>query len=80
MTKPEADARCVELNRRSSGDEHWFARKAGDNEDWTVVQMSGMPARRRGRLKADVETPPRPGAPPDPRPSLIRNIPPYGPS
>lgn len=81
MTKPEAEARCVELNRRASGDEHWFARKAaGENEDWTFVQMSGMPSRPRGPLKADVETPPRPGAPPDPRPSLIRNIPPYGPS
>lgn len=78
MTKPEADARCVELNRQATGSDHWFVRRSG-TEDWAVVQMSGVAARPRGPLKADVETPPRPGMPSDPRPSLMCNIPPYGP-
>lgn len=79
MTKPEAEARCIELNRRAGDDARWFVRQA-DGETWSVVQMSGVPLRPRGPLKADVQTPPRPGTPPDPRPSLIRNIPPWGPT
>lgn len=79
MTRREADARCEQLNREQTGRRHWFVRQSRP-DDWEVVSMSGLPFAARGPLKADVESAPRPGPPPDPRPTIIRNIPPFGPS
>jgi hypothetical protein len=76
MTRAEADARCAELNGDPERDRQWFARQAGD--EWEIVSVPLPEGARRGPLKGAVESKPRPEHPPDPRPSVFRNIPPYG--
>lgn len=77
MTRSDAVARCAELNRDEAGDRHWFAKQITP-DGWEVVSISGTGLRARGPLKETVETRPRPSEPPDPRPSIFRNVPPYG--
>jgi hypothetical protein len=76
MTREEATTRCEELNREHPGAPRWFVSRAGTDE-WHVVSVT-MPASDAGPLHASIESRPVPQNPPDPRPSLIRNIPPYG--
>jgi hypothetical protein len=77
MTHEEAVARCAELNRDEPGERHWLPKRVGD-EAWEVVAVSGAGLRSRGPLKEGVESKPMPSEAPDPRPSLFRNVPPYG--
>ena len=74
MTRDEASTRCEELNREHQGGRRWFVSRAG-TDDWHVVSVD-MPG--PGPLHASIESRPVPQDPPDPRPLLIRNIPPYG--
>jgi hypothetical protein len=74
MTHAEAAARAEQLNRDAGGGQRWFASQLGSDE-WHVV-AARLPA--KGPLHETVEARPRPQNPPDPRPSLTRNIPPYG--
>jgi hypothetical protein len=76
MTHEEATARCQELNRERGGEPRWFVSRAGTSE-WHVVSAS-IPGAGTGPLHASTAAHPVPQNPPDPRPSLIRNIPPYG--
>ena len=75
MTHDEAIARSEELNRGQPGEPRWFASRAGTDE-WHVVSVAlpGAP----GPLHESIGSHPVPEEPPDPRPSLMRNIPPYG--
>jgi hypothetical protein len=75
MTREDATARCAELNREQPGEPRWFVSRAGTDE-WHVVSVAapGSP----GPLHAAIASHPAPEHPPDPRPSLIRNIPPFG--
>lgn len=50
----------------------------GDRE-WEVVSLLVEGFRRPDPLKATIETKPQPAEPPDPRPAIFRNIPPFGP-
>jgi hypothetical protein len=77
MTHEQAIARCEELNRAGEGGRRWFVAHR-EGEDWQVVRADfpGLPA--RGSLHEAVESRPEPRDPPDPRSSLMRNIPPYG--
>jgi hypothetical protein len=77
MIHEAAIARCEELNRAERDGRHWLVSQLGSDE-WHVVvaTLPGLPP--RGPLHETVETRPVPDAP-DPRTSLIRNIPPYGP-
>jgi hypothetical protein len=77
MTREEAVARCAELNRDETGDRRWLVKRVAA-EGWEVVSMSGPGLRPLGPLKESVESRPRPSDPPDPRPSIFRNVPPYG--
>jgi hypothetical protein len=77
MTHEQAIARCAQLNRDEDGERRWFVRQAGD-EDWEIVSVVAPGLHRLGPLKEGVESKPRPSEPPDPRPTIIRNIPPYG--
>jgi hypothetical protein len=77
MTHDEATAHCAELNRDEEAERHWFVRATGPDE-WEAISVSGAGMGRPAGLKAGVESRPEPSQPPDPRPSLIRNIPPYG--
>jgi hypothetical protein len=78
MTHEQAAARCEDLNREGNDGQRWFVSRLG-SDDWHVVSASvpGLPP--RGPLHETVETRPVPDAP-DPRTSLFRNIPPYGPA
>jgi hypothetical protein len=76
VTREEADARCTELNE-AGGPGHWLVREREGGE-WSVVRVD-LPGVEgtRGPLKESTEARPRP-EPDDPRPSIMRNIPPYG--
>jgi len=78
MTHVQALEHCQQLNRDEGGERHWFVKQAGPDE-WQVVCVSTPGLAPHGRLKATVEVRPKPDEPPDPRPSIIRNIPPFGP-
>jgi hypothetical protein len=78
MTYEEAAARCDQLNREGDGGRRWFAKQNGDDE-WVVVSVDVEGFRRPDTLKATTEAKPKPSEPPDPRPSIFRNIPPFGP-
>lgn len=75
MTHEEALAKCEELNRERRDGRRWFVSRAGTDE-WQVVSPSL--GEGQGPLHAAIESRPLPDSPPDPRPSLMRNIPPYG--
>ncbi len=80
MTRAEAEQRCAELNREHGAEGfRWLAQELEDG-DWRVVSVrlpDGLDARP---WKTTVEQRPRPDEPPDPRPAIFRNIPPFGPS
>ena len=76
MTHEEATARCEVLNRERRDGQRWFVSRAGTDE-WHVVAVA-LPAAQAGPLHASIESRPAPQDPPDPRPSLLRNIPPFG--
>ena len=78
VTQEEAVARCTELNRTREGGRHWFAKQDVDGE-WELVSVLLEGFRQTDPLKASIETKPKPSEPPDPRPSIFRNIPPFGP-
>lgn len=77
MNRDEAAARCAELNREETGERHWFPKQVAA-EEWDVVSVSGTGFHPRGPLKETSEARPSPSDPPDPRPSIFRNVPPYG--
>ena len=77
MTHEEATARCEELNREQASERRWFVSQAGTDE-WHVVAAALPASPGSGPLRASIESHPAPDHPPDPRPSVIRNIPPYG--
>ena len=78
MTHEEATARCDQLNLGEDGERHWFVKQTGP-EEWQVVSVTAPGLHGHGPLKEGQEARPRPEAP-DPRPSIVRNIPPYGPN
>ena len=78
MTHAEAIEHCQQRNRNEQGERHWFVKQAGPDQ-WQVVCMTTPGLQPLGPLKATVEVRPEPDEPPDPRPSIIRNIPPFGP-
>ena len=77
MSHDEAVRRCRELNADETSERRWFPKQV-DGDDWEVVAVSGPGLRSHGPLKEGAESRPIPSEPPDPRPALFRNIPPYG--
>lgn len=78
MTHEQAVAHCAELNADANRERQWFPRQAGPDE-WEIVSMTISGFRPTGPSKESVEARPQPTEPPDLRPTIIRNIPPYGP-
>jgi hypothetical protein len=74
MTKAEAEARCAELNRESSG---WLVQEV-EPAEWRPVHITGRGLVDPGPVKATTEAKPRPPQAPDPRPGISRDVPPYG--
>jgi len=77
MTHEQATTRCEQLNRDDPGDRHWFVSRAGTDE-WHVVSVRTPGTGDLGPLHGAVGSRPIPQDQPDPRPSLFRNIPPFG--
>ncbi len=77
MTHDAAVKRAAELNREEQGGRHWFAQETAAG-DYDVVAVTAPGLASRGKLTATVVSKPKPNEPPDPRPSLFRNVPPYG--
>lgn len=77
MTRDEANARRRQLNHDESRDEQWFVKQVGP-ADWELVSVP-VPGGPHGPSKTAVQATPRPQVAPDPRPAIMRNIPPYGP-
>lgn len=77
MTREQAQARSAELNADPGRDRQWFPREVRP-EEWDVVAVVIPEAARTGPLKETTEAKPRPAQAPDARPSVFRNIPPYG--
>jgi len=77
VTKDEATA---EADRRNSDDQEqglWSARQA-DSGDWELVHVSAPGLKRTRPTGTHEESRPKPSEPPDPRPTITQNIPPYG--
>ncbi|MGI8412863.1 MAG: hypothetical protein ACR2QA_10325 [Solirubrobacteraceae bacterium] len=81
MRREEAEARAGHLNRErpDRAQYHWIAQHGG-SDGWRVVRVS-VPGMRFtvDPVKESTSARPRPEVPDDPRPSLIRSIPPWGP-
>jgi len=77
VTREDAVARSEELNREETGDRRWFPKQIA-GEEWDVVAISGTGFAPRGPLKEATQAKPSPSDAPDPRPSIFRNVPPYG--
>lgn len=77
MTHDDALAHAEELNRQEQGDRHWFPRRRGADA-WEVVAVAGTGAQPNRPLGERTEARPEPRTPSDPRPSIVRNVPPYG--
>ena len=77
MTHEQAIARCAELNASVDRDREWLPREVGRG-DWEVVSIAFPGFHAVGPLRETIESRPGPPAPSDPRPTIIRNIPPYG--
>ena len=77
MTHEQATARCEELNRSEQDGRRWFVSRVGTDE-WHVVSAELPGSGDQGPLHTSSESRPVPQNPPDPRPSIIRNIPPFG--
>ena len=73
MTREEAEARAREL-AEAHPESSYFARER--DGVWNVVKVPALAGRVRP-TGTSTEARPRPEAD-DPRPSIIRNIPPYG--
>lgn len=80
MTRQEAQERAEQLNRgEAGGDRHWTVRETAAG-DWEVVTVR-FPGLKIGAGAQGTLTHqrPEPETAPDPRPSSMRQIPPYGP-
>ncbi len=82
LTRDEARARADELNHAlpDGADHHWIAHHAG-GESWQVVRMSAAGMTFAGDDRdLHAQRGPERDAPVDPRPTITRLIPPYGPN
>jgi hypothetical protein len=80
MTHEEATAAVARLStEHPDRDTHaWIARETATG-DWEVVKVRVPGGARRDPLEATTEAKPKPPQADDPRPSIFRNIPPFGP-
>lgn len=77
MNESEARAESKRRNDADGGAGIWIACVADDR--WTVAQVTAPGLAPMKATGSHSEARPRPLEPDDPRPSILRNIPPYGP-
>lgn len=78
MTRDQAEAEAKRLATDSPDREthRWLPREEADGS-WSVVKVN-IPPGKDQELTAETEAAERPPTPDDPRPGMLRNIPPYG--
>jgi hypothetical protein len=79
MTQDEAIEEAAHRNADQSEAGVWAAKQSGDGS-WGLVHVTAPGLARIRPSGSHEESRPKPSEPPDPRPSIIRNIPPYGPT
>ena len=79
MTEQEAITEAARRNAEKAEPGVWSA-KQGDEGTWGLVHLTAPGLARIRPSGSHEESRPKPSEPPDPRPSIIRNIPPYGPT
>jgi hypothetical protein len=77
MTEDEAATEAARRNTDPQEKGFWSARE-NDAGDWELVHVSAPGLRRTRPTGTHEESRPKPSEPPDPRPSITQNIPPYG--
>ncbi len=77
MDKAEAQAEAAERNADSRQPGFWAAQEAA-GEGWRVVHVAAPGLRQSVATGSHAESRPKPEEPPDPRPPIFQNIPPYG--
>ena len=78
MTREQAEAECKRLADESPEREthRWLPREEADGS-WSVVKV-GLAPNSSADLTAETRADEKPPTPDDPRPGMLRNIPPYG--
>jgi hypothetical protein len=77
MTKDEAVAEAARRNAETQEAGVWSA-KEGTAGDWGLVHVTAPGLARIRPTGTREESRPKPSEPPDPRPTIVQNIPPYG--
>ena len=77
MTEAEAQVEAARRNADSDQPGFWAA-QAADGDGWRVVHVAAPGLRHSAPTGSHVESRPKPEEPPDPRPAIFQNIPPYG--
>ena len=79
MTREEAQARADELNAGAEDrSEHRWISWEAESGGWQVLKVTVPGMKFNADLHTATEQRPKPDEPPDPRPLIIRQIPPYG--
>jgi hypothetical protein len=77
MTKDEATVEAARRNSDESEGGVW-APKQVDDGSWGLVHVTAPGLARVKPSGTLEESRPKPSEPPDPRPTIVQNIPPYG--
>ena len=77
MTKDEALTEAARRNAKKDETGVWSA-KASADDDWGLVRVTAPGLARIRPTGTREESNPKPSEPPDPRPTIVQNIPPYG--
>jgi hypothetical protein len=77
MTENDAKAEAARRNAEKDEKGLWSP-KQGDDGDWGLVHVSTPGLARMHPSGTHEESRPKPSEPPDPRPTIVQNIPPYG--
>jgi hypothetical protein len=78
VTEEEARAEAARRNAEQQEQGLWSARLEADSGDWELVHVSTPGLKRTRPTGTHEESRPKPSEPPDPRPTITQNIPPYG--
>jgi hypothetical protein len=77
MSKDEAHAEAARRNAEKKETGVWSAKESADGE-WGLVHLTAPGLARVRPTGTHEESRPKPSEPPDPRPTIVQNIPPYG--
>jgi hypothetical protein len=77
MTKDDAIAEAARRNDEKQEKGLWSAKQDAAG-DWGLVHVSAPGLARIRPTGTHEESRPKPSEPPDPRPTIVQNIPPYG--